>query len=41
MRCSTARPSPSVPSIAGGERVQQDFMPETCGIINFWTRVGW
>ena len=31
-----------LPSIAaGGERVQRDFMPLTCGIINFWTRVGW
>ena len=32
----------NLPSIAaGGVRVQQDFLPETCGIINFWTRVGW
>jgi hypothetical protein len=32
----------NLPSIAaGGERVQRDFMPETCGIINFWTKVGW
>lgn len=27
--------------VAGGARVQRDFLPETCGIINFWTRVGW
>lgn len=33
--------APDVPSITGGRRVQQDFIPETCGIINFWTRVGW
>ena len=32
---------PGVPSITGGVRVQQDFMPEICGIVNFWTRVGW
>jgi len=30
-----------VPSITGGKRVQQDFISGTCGIINFWTRVGW
>jgi hypothetical protein len=35
------RRTPDVPSITGGKRVQQDFIPETCGIINFWTRVGW
>jgi hypothetical protein len=33
--------APDVPSITGGKRVQQDFLSETCGIINFWTRVGW
>ncbi|MCK5651438.1 MAG: carboxypeptidase regulatory-like domain-containing protein [Gemmatimonadetes bacterium] len=31
----------NVPSITGGERVQQDFIPQTCGIIHFWTRAGW
>lgn len=32
----------NLPSIArSGERVQQDFMAGTCGIINFWTRAGW
>jgi hypothetical protein len=32
---------PDVPSINFGKRVQQDIIPRTCGIINFWTRVGW
>ena len=35
------QPVPDVPSINGGERVQQDFIGLACGIINFWTRVGW
>ena len=34
---------PGIPSLSAGlsERVQQDFIPEICGIVNFWTRVGW
>lgn len=36
------QPLSNLPSIvAGGERVAWDFMSETCGIINFWTQVGW
>jgi hypothetical protein len=31
---------PDLPSITGGERVQQDFIPQTCGIINFCPRAG-
>lgn len=32
----------NLPSIAaGGEPVQWDFIPRTCGIINFWTKAGW
>ena len=34
---------PGVPRINGtmAQRVQQDFNEGTCGIVNFWTRVGW
>ena len=32
---------PPVASITGGERVQQDNIPRTCGIVNFWTQAGW
>jgi hypothetical protein len=35
------QPLPNLPSITGGQRVQRDPIPEICGIINFWTRVGW
>jgi hypothetical protein len=31
----------NLPSIHGGAPVQRDFMPKICGIVNFWTRVGW
>jgi hypothetical protein len=23
------------------QRVQQDFIPQVCGVVNFWTEVGW
>ena len=32
---------PPVASITGGERVQQDNIPRSCGIVNFWTQAGW
>jgi hypothetical protein len=38
---SGERPGNLPSLVSGGVRVQRDFMPETCGIINFWTRVGW
>ncbi len=36
-------PAPGVARIDGttADRVQQDFMAGTCGLVNFWTRVGW
>jgi len=34
-------PLPDLPSINGGQRVEIQPFPEICGIINFWTRVGW
>lgn len=34
---------PGVPEVTGtmADRVQQDFVEGTCGLVNFWTRVGW
>jgi len=34
---------PGVPRLNGtmAQRVQQDFTAGSCGIVNFWTRVGW